>query len=106
MSVNKAATNFLKQNFERVKAEAAQLDKEPEVVHEVADMFPHQNVIISRVQTPRYYAGTKRNGQVIWTHDPKFARAVSENHIHMYEEQLGLDLFPEWPYARYGDTRA
>ena len=60
-----------------------------------------QNVILSRPQEPRYYAGAMRgSGRAIWSNDIRHALPVAEDMVHLYEQKLGTVLLPLWPYAR------
>ena len=95
MSLDNAASKYLaqltRQNYEAIK--------EVEMVP-ISETFPIENVILLRASEPRFFAGVKRNGQAVWTHDIKLARPVSEHYIHHYEERLGEALLPMWPYQR------
>jgi hypothetical protein len=100
MSIENAAEKYLnqliKENYEAIKS------PKPEMVA-VAETFVIENVILVRdcePREPQYFAGVKRNGNYVWTHDVKLARKVSEDRIHLYEEKLGETLLPMWPYQR------
>lgn len=68
-------------------------------VQNIADEVATPNVIVFRADR-KFFAGVKRDGTVIWSHDPKFAKQVSEEHIERYEAKLGVDmLFAMWPQA-------
>jgi hypothetical protein len=98
MSIDHIATAFLR-NFEAVKQE---VQKPAEIVH-VEDTHTTENVIVARSKEPRFYGGTLGKGdsqRPVWVHDPKQARHIDGDRVHLYEERLGEELFPLWPYAR------
>jgi hypothetical protein len=102
MSVDKLASKFLDNYLSLKRSFEPKLSPEPEPEHSFVSNLCEEvaNVIITRVKEPRFFAGQKRNGDFVWSHDMRFAKRVSEDLIHIYEEKLGETLLPLWPYAR------
>src|SRR5208282_4738283 len=102
MSVDIAAQKFL-DNFLKLQVEAQ--DNAP-IDHEkvtVLDFHITENVIVTRTREPRFYGGTIGRGdrqRPVWVTCMKQAKAISGDLIHLYEEKLGEELIPLWPYAR------
>lgn len=108
MSVERVADNYLR-NWMKTRQEAEAKDTElqlvpeqPKVVH-MEDTFSQSNVILSRLENPRYYGGLLGRGdrqRVVWVERPEQAKKVSEELVHLYEQKLGAMLFPQHPYVR------
>ncbi len=67
------------------------------------DFHMVDSVILTRAKEPKYYAGTIGKGdnqRAVWSHDKKQARSIDADRIHLYEEKIGEELIPLWPYAR------
>jgi hypothetical protein len=58
------------------------------------------NVILTRNQEPKFFAGVTNSGRVCWTHDMRLAQPVAEEDILFYEKKANETLLPLWPYAR------
>jgi len=94
--------NFLKLREKEDKVSTNTLTDTHEVVHH-EDTHTTENVILSRAKEPRFYGGTIGKGdkqRPVWVPDMKQARPVSADMVHLYEEKLGVDVLPLWPYAR------
>jgi hypothetical protein len=100
MSVESTAKKYL-DNFLKVRTalENGPVNGVEEKVS-TADFHITENVIVVRNSEPRYYAGMTRGGRTVWAHDMKLARPISGDLVHLYEEKLGEELIPLWPYAR------
>lgn len=106
MSVEIHAAQFLK-NFMKLrenedKVSVNSLTDSNEICHH-EDSHMTENIILSRVKEPRFYGGTVGKGdkqRPVWVPDMKQARPVSADRVHLYEEKLGEDILPLWPYAR------
>jgi hypothetical protein len=104
MSVELEAAKYLK-NFLRLREE--QTSEEVSEVTDlavvpVADFHIIESVILTRHAEPRFYGGTLGKGdrqRPVWVHNIKQARSVSADRVHLYEEKLGVELLPMWPYA-------
>jgi hypothetical protein len=107
MSVDRTASAFLRNYLktkEAVVFEAEPLvTEEPEIVR-LTDSF-NGNVILMRVDSlnapvRKYYGGIIGRGdkqRPVWVPDAVKAKPVCESRAHMYEEKLGVELFPMHP---------
>lgn len=98
----KFLTNYMKLREKEDKISVNSLTDSHEMCHH-EDSHMTENIILSRVKAPRFYAGTVGKGanqRPVWVHDMKMARPVSADKVHLYEEKLNEEILPLWPYAR------
>lgn len=101
MSVDKTASNYLKNFMSIREQEAQQINapmREPELIPHIAHMDV-PNVILSRAENPRFFGGNLRSGRPVWVPTMEQARPVSADRVHLYEEKLQEELIPLWPYS-------
>lgn len=104
MSLDLEASRFLN-NFLRVREQVEKQANAPvleDVIEHVSTMEV-ENVILSRVKEPRFFGGTVGKGdnqRAVWVPRMEQARPVSGDRVHLYEERLGEELLPLYPYAR------
>lgn len=101
MSVDKEASAFLR-NFIQIRDQRERIESRPgsEIIPHIVTHEEIQNVILSRETEPRFFAGVIRgSGRPVWVSDITKAQPVSSERVHLYEEKLGTELYPLWPYA-------
>ena len=99
MSVESTAKKYL-DNFLKLRTVEENGPVSGEEKVSIADFHITENVIVVRNSEPRYYAGMTRSGRPVWAHDMKMGKPISGDLVHLYEEKLGEELIPLWPYAR------
>jgi hypothetical protein len=92
--LNRVAATYLKNFLDMrvIEEEAAKIEQTE--INRLMLVYPE--VLLTRMDGPRFLAGFLPSGRAIWTDDHTKAGAIPGDQIHHYEQRLGILLFPMW----------